>query len=84
VYKLRYTEAVEAVWDSLPEPARDEFARAITAVCEDPWAQTKPRDGDDPKDVRRLLLLRHTATAMLIMDAPPVRRVYIRHIDYLG
>jgi mRNA-degrading endonuclease RelE of RelBE toxin-antitoxin system len=62
VYKLRYTEAAEAVWDSLPEQAREEFERAIAAACEDPWARTKPRDGDDPRDVRRLLVLRHTVT----------------------
>jgi hypothetical protein len=84
VYKLRYTEAAEAVWDSLPEQARDEFERALVAVCEDPWVRTKPRNNDDPRDVRRLLLLRLTTTALLIIEGPPVRWVYIRHIDYLG
>ncbi|MET8956729.1 hypothetical protein [Streptomyces sp. NPDC004533] len=83
MYKLRYTEAVEAVWDSLPEQANDEFSRAIGAVCEDPWARTEPHS-EDPRDVRRVLRLDHTVAALLIMDAPPIRRVYIRHIDYLG
>ncbi|MGV9352328.1 hypothetical protein [Streptomyces misionensis] len=84
MYKLRYTEAVEAVWDSLPDGAREEFEHAIAAACEDPWAKTQPRDEDDPQDVRRLLILRHTATALLIIEGPPIRWVYARHIDYLG
>ncbi|MFL4904862.1 hypothetical protein ACJ6WF_17145 [Streptomyces sp. MMS24-I2-30] len=83
MYKLRHTAAVEAVWDSLPAPADEEFSRAIIAVCEDPWAHTEPRDGD-PRDVRRILILQHTVATLLIMDAPPVRRVYLRHVDYLG
>ncbi|MGW7530380.1 hypothetical protein [Streptomyces sp. NPDC054783] len=37
-----------------------------------------------PRDIGRILNLQHTVTALLIMDAPPIQRIYIRHIDYLG
>ncbi|PJE97610.1 hypothetical protein CUT44_10700 [Streptomyces carminius] len=82
MYKLRYDAAVEAVWDSLPDDARQELDRAVLGVCEDPYESTEPHSDDEP--YRRVLVLRHTAVALLIMDAPPIRRVYIRHIDLIG
>ncbi|QLJ01506.1 hypothetical protein HZZ00_11040 [Streptomyces sp. NEAU-sy36] len=84
MYKLRYEEAVESVWDSLPDAARAELDDVLPVVCKDPWGRTEPRSEDDPRDVRRTLTLKHTTLALLIMDGPPVQRVYIRHIDYLG
>ncbi|MDH2410219.1 hypothetical protein ACG5V6_21475 [Streptomyces chitinivorans] len=72
---------MEAVWDSLPAEAREELDRAVLGVCEDPYGPTEPHSQDEP--YRRVLTLRHTAVALLVMDAPPVRRVYIRHIDPL-
>lgn len=83
MYKLRYTAAVEAVWDSLPTDARDELDQALIRACEDPYAYTGARS-DDERDVQRILALQHTVAAILIIDAPRVQRLYIRNLDYLG
>ncbi|MPY47102.1 type II toxin-antitoxin system RelE family toxin [Streptomyces acidicola] len=83
MYKLRYSKAVEAVWDALPDDARAELDRALIGICQDPWAHTEPRS-DDLRDVERTCALQHTAIALLVIAAPPVRRVYLRNIDYLG
>lgn len=73
MYSLRYERHVEAVWDSLPDQARDEFDRAIVAVCENPYATTKPHPKDG--DVKRMLVLEHTRAVLVIIE--PVRRVRI-------
>ncbi|NEA52381.1 hypothetical protein [Streptomyces sp. SID10815] len=83
MYKLRYSPPVEAVWDSLPDQARDEFTRAIAAACDDPWKHTKPR-GEDPRDVRRILHLQHTVAGLLIMEAATFGRIYVDSLDYLS
>lgn len=81
MFKLRYSDAVEAVWDSLPDEAREELDQAIPDVCADPYARTLERRGDK---YRRTLTLMHTVIGLLIIDAPPIQRVYIKSIDYLG
>lgn len=81
MYKLRYDKAAEAVWDSLPDEARAELDRALVAVCEDPYAVTEPASEDS--DVKRILTLRHTMTVLVIIQ-PPIKRVRILHIHYLG
>jgi hypothetical protein len=83
VYRLHYPKAVEAVWDALPEEARAEVDRALVVICQAPWTHTEPR-GDDHYDVERTRALQHTTLALLVIEAPPVRRVYLRNIDYLG
>lgn len=83
MYKLRYSKAVEAVWDALPDDARAELDRALVVICQAPWTHTEPRS-DDAYDVERTRALQHTAIALLVIDAPPVRRVLLRNIDYLG
>jgi hypothetical protein len=83
VYLLRYSKAVEAVWDSLPDDARAELDRALVVLCQAPWTHTEPRS-DDPNDVQRTRALQHTALAIVIVDEPPARQVYLRNIDYLG
>ncbi|MFD1832802.1 type II toxin-antitoxin system RelE/ParE family toxin [Streptomyces desertarenae] len=83
MYKLRYSTAVEAVWDALPDEAREELDAAILGVCEDPYAATEPHSDSEPH--RRVLTLRHTAVACVVIDGPPgVRRIRIHSIDYLG
>jgi plasmid stabilization system protein ParE len=84
VYKLRYKQAIESVWNSLPDEARAEFDRAILQVCEDPYATTKSRNHDDPRDVRRTLTLRHTRTILVIFNTETVKRVRILRITHLG
>ncbi|GHJ36478.1 hypothetical protein [Streptomyces sp. TS71-3] len=81
MYKLRYDEQTAAVWDSLPTEASEELVLAMADVCHDPYATTEPYNGNKE---RRTLALRHTAVALIVIDAPPVQRVYIRNIDYLG
>jgi hypothetical protein len=81
VFKLRYDAAIEAVWDSLPDEAREELNQAIPEICRGPYVRSMERRGDKH---RRVLTLRHTVIGLLVMDAPPIRRVYIKSIDHLG
>ena len=83
MYKLRYSKAVEAVWDALPDDARAELDRSLVEICQAPWTHTEPR-GDDLYDVERTRALEYTALALLVIEAPPVRRVLLLNIDYLG
>jgi len=81
VYELRYDATIEAVWDSLPDQARDEFDRAILAACEDPFGATEPYGIDD--GVTRTLVLTHTVAVLLISQAP--RKILrILQITHLG
>lgn len=81
MYELRYDPIIEAVWDSLPEPARDRFDRAILAACEDPYGSTEPYGIDD--GVTRTLVLPDTAAVLLISQAPrPIVRIL--QITHLG
>ncbi|MCF6524079.1 hypothetical protein [Streptomyces sp. JJ36] len=81
MYKLRYEKAAEVVWDSLPDDARTELDRALIAVCEDPYGTTEPAGEDG--DVKRILTLRYTM-CVLVAIQPPIQRVRILHISYLG
>jgi hypothetical protein len=83
VYKLGYPKAVEAVWDSLPDEAKTELERALVVICQAPWTHTQPRS-DDHYDAERTRALQHTALALLVLDEPPARWVYLLNIDYLG
>lgn len=81
MYELRYDPIIEAVWDSLPEPARDRFDRAILAACEDPYGSTEPYGIDD--GVTRTLVLPDTTAVLLISHAPrPIVRIL--QITHLG
>lgn len=80
MYLLRYERHVETVWDSLPDDARDEFDRAIVAVCEDPYAATQPYGEDG--DVKRLLVLEHTRTVLVVFKQP--QRVRLLHLAHLA
>lgn len=81
MYELRYDFTIEAVWDSLPDQARDEFDRAILAACEDPYGTTEPHGIDD--GVTRSLVLDHTMAVLLISHAP--RKILrILQIAHLG
>lgn len=84
MYKLRYEPPVEAVWDSLPGDAREEFDHAIRLACQDPWTHTRPRSDDDHRDVRRALSLQLTYSTLIVIDAPHLRRLLLRRIHYLG
>ncbi|MGW6054876.1 hypothetical protein [Streptomyces sp. NPDC055189] len=81
MFSLRHTAAVRAVWDSLPDGARREFEDALWLACEDPYKNTRSRS-DDERDVERILALQHTVAAILLIDAKPVQRLYIRNLDY--
>lgn len=81
MYSLRYEGDVAAVWDSLPDDARQEFDHAIFAVCEDPYATTIPHGADG--DVKRLLMLDHTL-AVLVIFKHPLLRVRILELKHLG
>ncbi|MGW5733044.1 MULTISPECIES: type II toxin-antitoxin system RelE family toxin [Streptomyces] len=83
MYKLRYSEAAEEVWDSLPDVARDEFERAIVAVCEDPYAKTESHGGDDA-DVKRILTLEYTAAMIVVIEVPTGKRVRVTRLRYIG
>lgn len=80
MYELRYDVIIEAVWDSLPEPARDEFDRAILAACQDPYGTTEPYGIDD--GVTRTLALTHSVTVLLLVHAPrkTLRVLQITHL----
>ncbi|GAA0501250.1 hypothetical protein [Streptomyces olivaceiscleroticus] len=80
MYELRYDPTVEAVWDSLPETARDELDRAILAACQDPQAATEPYGEDD--GVMRSLVLPHVMAVLLVNHAPR-QTVRILQISYL-
>ncbi|WPO69948.1 hypothetical protein [Streptomyces sp. KN37] len=84
MYKLHSTKAADAVWESLPDEALREFNEAIRLACEDPWVHTEPRERDDPRDVRRTITLQHTVAALLIIEGPPLRWLYLRNLDDLG
>jgi len=84
VYKLRHSNAaVTAVWDSLPDDARDELNLALFEIIEDPYGATRSAS-DRPEDVERTLTLQHTTITLLIIDAPPIQRVYLRTIDLIA
>lgn len=80
MYELRYDPTIEAVWDSLPEQARDEFDRAILATCEDPFGTTEPYGIDD--GVTRTLVLQRTVAVLLISHTPRkiLRILLITHL----
>lgn len=81
MYELRYDTTIEAVWDSLPQPARDAFDRALIAACEDPYGTTEPYGLDD--GITRTLVLEHTVAVLLVSQAP--RKILrILQITYLG
>ncbi|MFD9072835.1 hypothetical protein [Streptomyces lasiicapitis] len=81
MYELRYDPTIEAVWDSLPEQARDEFDRAILIACEDPFGATEPYGIDD--GVTRTLVLQRTVAVLLISHTP--RKILrILQITHLG
>ncbi|MGP3992032.1 hypothetical protein [Streptomyces sp. 3N207] len=83
MYKLRhYDETVTAIWDSLPADASEELTLALADICENPYRHTRPINGQD-NDVERTLALQHTAITLLIIDASPIQRVYIRNIEHL-
>ncbi|MGW6026555.1 hypothetical protein [Streptomyces sp. NPDC055099] len=81
MYELRYDATIEAVWDSLPQPARDAFDRALIAACEDPYGVTEPYGIDD--GVTRTLALDQTV-AVLLLTHPPWKMLRILQITYLG
>ncbi|UPZ27690.1 hypothetical protein MUK60_07560 [Streptomyces sp. LRE541] len=81
MYELRYDPTIEAVWDSLPEPARDEFDRAILAACENPYGATEPYGIDD--GITRTLVLDHTVAVLLVTQTPR-QTVRILQITHLG
>jgi hypothetical protein len=81
VYELRYDPIIEAVWDSLPEQARDRFDRAILAACEDPFGTTEPYGIDD--GITRTLVLSDT-TAVLLVSHAPRKILRILQITHLG
>lgn len=84
MYRLGHqTPEVDAAWAALPPEASEELTLAMAEVCRDPWRATAPLDADDEKDVRRKLVLRHVTVNLLIVDAPPIQRVYIRIIEPL-
>lgn len=84
MYRLgRPTPHVTAQWDALPAVASEELTLAIADVCDDPYGTTEPRSGHD-KDVERILTLQHTTIALLLIDAPPIQRIYVRGITHLG
>jgi len=76
---LRYSKAVEAVWDALPDDAKTELDRALVVICQAPWTHTEPRS-DDHYDAERTRALQHTTLALLVIDEPAARY----NIDYLG
>ncbi|GAA1065247.1 hypothetical protein [Streptomyces asiaticus] len=80
MYLLRYEPRIEAVWDSLPDQAREEFDRAILAACEDPYASTEPHPKDG--DVKRMLTLQYTRAVLLVFTQP--RRLRILDLKHLG
>lgn len=81
MYELRYDPTIEAVWDSLPEDARDEFDRAILAACQDPYGSTEPYGIDD--GVTRTLVLTRSL-AVLLLNHAPTKTLRILQITYLG
>lgn len=80
MYELRYDPTIEAVWDSLPDQARDEFDQAILAACEDPIGSTEPWGIDD--GITRTLVRTHVF-AMLLVTETPDKTVRILDITYL-
>jgi hypothetical protein len=82
VYSLRYERHVEPVWDALPDDAREEFDRAILAACEDPYAHTQPYTTDG--EVKRVITTQHTRAVLVIINAPPIQRIRILDLTYLG
>lgn len=81
MYELRYDPTIEAVWDSLPDQARDEFDRAILAACEDPFEATEPYGIED--GVPRTLVLQRTVAVLLITQAPR-KTLRILQVTHLG
>jgi hypothetical protein len=80
-YALRYTKAVSAVWDSLPDGVSQALAQALVAVCEDPLGSTEPYGDDD--GIMRTLVVGDLLFAVLYVGHQ-TRTVHIYQIDYLG
>lgn len=84
MYRLGHqTPEVDAAWAALSPEASEELTLAMAEVCRAPWRTTAPLDAVDETDVRRNIVLRHVTVNLLILDAPPIRRVYIRIIEPL-
>lgn len=81
MYKLRYTPAVEAVWDSLRGEARAELDEALRHLIEDPRDGAQPHP-DDP-DVKFILTLKHTAVVFVIFETPTIKRIRLLGIEPL-
>ncbi|MEU7154742.1 hypothetical protein [Streptomyces sp. NPDC045470] len=81
MYKLRYEESVQAVWDSLPDEARNELDHAVLKICENPYEGTREIPGSG--GVKRSRTLRHTRVIFVVFEAP-IGRVRILRIESLN
>lgn len=79
-YALRIDHVQQLVWDSLPQPALEQLALALAAVCDDPFGETLPYGVDD--GITRMLVLPAVVAVLLVSDA--TKRVHIMQITYLG
>lgn len=79
-YRLHVSRPVQAVWDTLPDPASEALTYALAQVCDDPHAITTPYGEDD--GIMRTLAL-PMLVAVLLID-PPSGQVSIVQITHLG
>lgn len=80
-YALRYDKTIEAVWDTLPEPASRALGDTLAQVCADPLGRTEAYGQDD--GVMRTLIVDATLFAVLYLGHQ-TRTVHVYQIDYLG
>jgi hypothetical protein len=80
VYALRYDSTIEAIWDSLPREASEQFTLSIANACEDPFSATEPFGIDDGHT--RLLQLPHVVAMLYLDHEDKELRVY--SLDYLA
>lgn len=79
-YRLHVSRPVQAVWDTLPDPASEALTFAMARVCDDPYATTASYGEDD--GIMRTLVL-PMLVAVLLID-PPSSQISIVQITHLG
>lgn len=79
-YSIHVARVQQAVWDSLPDLAREQLASALWRVRDDPYGETDPYGEDD--GITRMCVLPNLVLVLLIME--PMKRITLLQITYLG
>ena len=80
MYALRCDAVNQAIWDGLPDEARERLALALAAACENPIAATQPYGEDD--GIMRTLVTGDILAVIYL--GHQTKTLHIYGIEYLG